>query len=200
MAIRALALRPSDLVLELGFGPGCAVQAMTPSVPRGRVEGVDQSERMLRQAVRRNRRAIASGRVALVRGAFNPLPWAEGSFDKILLANVAYFLDRDGRDIAEAYRVLKPTGRMVVYVTARETMKHWPFSGPESHRTFDVGDLGALLRQAGFEQSAICIQELRLPLGIVGLLATAKKSERSNSPLPTSSTLSPNRPLPLQCE
>jgi len=179
LAIEALALRPVDLVLELGFGPGRAVEKMAARVARGRVEGVDQSERMLRQATRRNRKAIAIGRVSLTRGPFNPLPWGEGSFDKILLANVAYFLDAEGHDIAEAYRVLKPTGRMVIYVTARETMRNWPFSGPDSHRTFDARDLWILLKQAGFDESAISVQELKLPLGISGLLAIATKSERS---------------------
>lgn len=178
LAIEALALSPHDRVLEMGFGPGRAAATMARRVPFGRVEGVDQSARMLQQATRRSRAAIASGRMVLARGPFSPLPWIEGVFDKILLANVAYFLDREGRDIAEAYRVLKPTGCMVVYVTARETMRRWPFSGPNSHRTFDAGDLRALLEQAGFEQSAINVQELKLPLGIAGLLATAIKSGR----------------------
>jgi SAM-dependent methyltransferase len=179
LAIEALTLSSHDHVLEMGFGPGRAAATMARRVLCGRVEGVDQSARMLQQATRRNRAAIASGRMVLVRGPFHPLPWSECTFDKILLANVAYFLDQEGRDIAEAYRVLRPAGRVVVYVTAQETMRCWPFSGPDSHRTFDADDLRALLKQAGFEQSAISIREVKLSLGIAGLLATAIKLDRS---------------------
>ncbi len=186
LAIEALALNSHDCVLEMGFGPGRAAAAMARRVPYGRVEGVDQSARMLQQATQRNRAAIASRRMSLACGLFHPLPWVEGTFDKILLANVAYFLDQEGHDITEAYRVLRPDGRMVVYVTARETMRCWPFSGPDSHRTFDADELRALLKQAGFEQSAISVREVKLSLGIKGLLATAIKLDRSCISVPCS--------------
>ena len=41
---------------------------------------------------------------------------------KVLLVNVVYFFDSDGRDISEVYRVLRSGGRLVIYVTSRDTM------------------------------------------------------------------------------
>lgn len=131
---------------------------------------------MLKQAANMNQAAIAAGRMQLVQGQFSPLPWIDCTFTKILLVNVAYFLDPDGNDIAEVFRVLKPGGRLVVYVTARETMEKWPFSGPDTHRTYDAIDLQHLLDNAGFQRADIRIQTLALPFGIRGLLATAEKS------------------------
>jgi SAM-dependent methyltransferase len=49
---------------------------------------------------------------------------------KVLLVNVVYFFDSDGRDISEVYRVLRSGGRLVIYVTSRDTMQKWPFAGP----------------------------------------------------------------------
>jgi SAM-dependent methyltransferase len=175
LAIDALALRPKDRVLELGFGPGWALRTIAARTPGGQVFGLDQSDRMLQQAANMNQVAIDAGRMQLVKGQFRPLPWMDCTFDKILLVNVAYFFDSEGDDIAEIFRVLRPGGRLVVYVTARRTMEKWPFSGPDTHRTYDEFELRNLLELAGFHRAHITIEAKRLPFGICGLLAAAGK-------------------------
>jgi SAM-dependent methyltransferase len=177
LAIDALDPRPGETVLELGFGPGWGLR--TISARSARVYGVDQSARMLVQATRKNEVAISRGRMVLVRGAFSPLPWIDEMFHKVLLVNVVYFFDADGRDISEVYRVLRSGGRLVIYVTARETMEKWPFAGPDTHRTFDAGDLANLLENAGFRRSHITITHAELALGVRGLIAVAEKSGRA---------------------
>jgi ubiquinone/menaquinone biosynthesis C-methylase UbiE len=176
LAIDAMAPGPNDRVLELGFGPGWALRTVAARAPAGQFFGIDQSDRMLGQAANINQAAIAAGRMQLVKGQFHPLPWIDRTFNKILLVNVAYFFDADGNDAAEVFRVLKPGGRLVVYVTARETMEKWPFAGPDTHRTYDSNDLRNLLENSGFRRADIRIQTLTLPFGIRGLLATAEKS------------------------
>ena len=175
LAIDALAPGPNDQVLELGFGPGWALRTIAARAPYGQVFGIDQSDRMLEQAANMNQAAIAAGRMQLIKGKFSPLPWIDCTFNKILLVNAAYFFDSDGNDADEIFRVLKPGGRLVVYVTARETMEKWPFAGPDTHRTYDTNELQQLLETAGFQRTGIRIQTLTLPLGIRGLLATAEK-------------------------
>ncbi|WP_143039692.1 MULTISPECIES: class I SAM-dependent methyltransferase [Bradyrhizobium] len=123
-----------------------------------------------------NEVAVSSGRMVLVQGPFSPLPWIDETFDKVLLVNVAYFFDSDGRDMSEVYRVLRSGGRSVIYLTSRETMAKWPFTGPETHKLYDRCELLDLLVGAGFQPSDIAIEDVRLPFGIMGLLATAAKS------------------------
>jgi len=176
LAVDALELQPADRVLELGFGPGWGIRTIAARVADGQVFGIDQSKRMVRQATNMNQAAITKGRVVLFQGPFSPLPWIDFTFNKILLVNVAYFFNPDGREMADVYRVLKLRGRVVVYVTSRETMSGWPFSGPETHRHYDRDELSDLLQAAGFQAADIEIQDLELPLGITGFLGTAVKS------------------------
>ncbi len=175
-AIDALDLAPSDTVLEMGFGPGQGLLALAARTPHGHVAGVDHSVRMLRRAERRNRAAILAGRMELVEGTFDALPWPDAAFDKVLLVNAVYFFDSAGRDMSEVRRVLRPGGRLVVYATDRASMRTWPFSRPETHTTFDAGDLAGLLRRAGFDRAPIRIDAVSLPLGINGLVAVAVKA------------------------
>jgi SAM-dependent methyltransferase len=178
LAIEALALGLKDTVLEMGFGPGRALRAMAARAPGSRLFGIDQSDRMLQQAARLNHAAIVTGRMKLIKGPFSPLPWPDETFDRILLVNVVYFFDLCGNDIAEVFRVLGAGGRVAVYVTARETMAKWPFSGPDTHRTYDANELGNILLHAGFPAAGINIRTLMLPFGVRGLLAIAEKSSQ----------------------
>lgn len=179
LAVDALELQPTDRVLELGVGPGWALRTLAARVSDGQVFGVDQSERMLRQAANMNKAAITRGQVVLSKGPFRPLPWIDSTFHKILLVNVAYFFDPDGKDMTEVHRVLRSGGHAVIYVTSRESMSRWPFSGPETHSLYDRNQLLELLVSAGFRSSDVEIQDVLLPFGIKGLLAKASKCSLS---------------------
>ena len=176
LAIDALHLGPGERVLELGFGPGWSLRTIAARTRGARVYGLDQSARMVEQARRMNEVAVNSGRMVLVQGHFSPLPWIDEMFDKVLLVNVLYFFDPDGRDISEVYRVLRSGGRLAIYVTSRETMRKWPFAATGTHRTFDAHDLAELLEQAGFRPSDLKIANVELALGVKGLVAVAEKT------------------------
>src|SRR5438132_3059627 len=47
-------IQPDDRILEIGFGPGIAIERAAELATRGKVIGVDHSALMLRQASRRN--------------------------------------------------------------------------------------------------------------------------------------------------
>ncbi len=175
LAIEALAVQPEDTVLELGCGPGFGIARLARLAKRGEVIGIDVSDVMLRQARRRNRKAIGRGRVRLISGCFTRLPLCNENCDRILAVNVAYFFHPDGHEVREAWRVLKPGGRMVLYVTDRASMRRWPFASPESHLLHDADSLFLLLRNGGVPPESIAIRELSLPLGIRGLVAIINK-------------------------
>ncbi|MDQ0505337.1 class I SAM-dependent methyltransferase [Xanthobacter agilis] len=173
-AIAALAPYPDDQVLEIGFGPGAGLAELARRVTRGHVCGLEASDAMLRLARRRNGAALAARRMTLAMGDFRRLPWADRSFDRVLGVNVAYFFDPDGDAVGEIARVLRPGGWLVLYVTDRATMVRWPFAGPRTHVTYDAEALRRILERGGFAPEAIDIRSSRLPLGVKGLVATAR--------------------------
>jgi hypothetical protein len=67
--IEMLNVRPDDMVLEIGFGRGVAIQLLLPRVPMGSVAGVDQSQEMVRLAAARNADALRNRRVDLRYGS-----------------------------------------------------------------------------------------------------------------------------------
>src|SRR5215831_14435455 len=57
--VSLLDVRPTDRVLEIGFGPGLAIAWLSCRIgDSGQVYGIDHSDVMLRQAARRNAAAI----------------------------------------------------------------------------------------------------------------------------------------------
>jgi ubiquinone/menaquinone biosynthesis C-methylase UbiE len=174
IALEALEAAPHHTVLELGFGTGRAIQRLAVVIPQGHVLGIDRSTTMLAEASRRNRRAVQAGRVHLMQGQFDVLPWQANSVDRILAVHVVYFADIC--TFREARRVLRPGGRMVVVATDKSIMTRWNFALSSTHRTFNADDLGNLYVASGFATSEISISRVILSFGVSGLLAIANKS------------------------
>jgi methyltransferase family protein len=73
--VSLLDVRPTDRVLEVGFGPGLAIAELSRRIgDPGHVYGIDHSDVMLRQAARRNAAAIRAGRITLTRASVDQLP------------------------------------------------------------------------------------------------------------------------------
>ena len=173
-AIAALEIIPTDVVLEIGFGPGRAVEALAAMTPKGRIFGVDPSKEMLACASLRNSRPIREGRVQLMKGLVDDLRLEPESIDKILAVNVAYFFEGD-RELIAARRILKPGGRMALYVTDKSSMTRWKFASPATHRLFGRDELTEMIGRAGFDDDEISIRDVDVAPGVKGLVAMAMK-------------------------
>ncbi|MBL9138355.1 MAG: arsenite methyltransferase [Verrucomicrobiales bacterium] len=112
------ALRPGEVVLDLGSGGGFDVFVAGRKVGvGGRVIGVDMTAEMLAKA-RRNQRAYESrtglNNVEFRLGEIEHLPVADGSVD-VILSNCVINLSPDKPQVwREMARVLKPGGRVAV--------------------------------------------------------------------------------------
>lgn len=120
--VRALAPRPGERVVEIGFGTGEALAAVARLVgPRGSVEGVDLSPGMVTKARRRVSAAHLDSEVSLRTGDAVVLPYEDGRFDAAFASFILELLREDEipAALAEVSRVLRPGGRLCVVALSR---------------------------------------------------------------------------------
>jgi SAM-dependent methyltransferase len=107
-------LRSGETVLDLGSGAGidCFLAAREVG-PTGHVIGVDMTPQMLERA-RANNAKYGAAHVEFRLGEIEHLPVADGSVD-VIISNCVVNLSPDKpQAFAEAYRVLKPGGRLML--------------------------------------------------------------------------------------
>ncbi len=105
-----LNLKPEHRVLEIGCGPGLALEACATHVTQGSVLGVDHSATMARQASHRVRNEIASGTAAVLQIGADELHTLRGSFDRAFSLNVIQFVPDIDRLFTDVAKLLAPRG------------------------------------------------------------------------------------------
>jgi ubiquinone/menaquinone biosynthesis C-methylase UbiE len=148
-----LDIKPTDHVLEIGFGPGLAIQKVAAIVSKGLVAGVDSSETMLKLAQKRNAAGIAAGRVELKKGDISSLPCSSDSFDKALAVNVIYFLANPVANLQELYRVTKLGGRVALFLEDKEKLAKVGALIDGVYTLYTAEQVIQLLHQAGFARA-----------------------------------------------
>ena len=118
-AVGLLDVQPHDRVLEIGFGPGIAIQEFARRATNGLVVGVDHSEVMVQQARKRNAAAVRAGRVDLRLGSAEALPGFDAPFDKILAVNSLLFWHDPVARLKELHDRLRPGGQIAIVYQPR---------------------------------------------------------------------------------
>jgi SAM-dependent methyltransferase len=118
----ALGLEPGQDVLDIGSGPGFLACEMAEAVgPGGSVRGIDSSDAMLSVA-RHRRPATGSAPVEFGPGQATELPFPDGAFDVVTSTQVYEYVHDIPAALAEARRVLRPGGRLLVLDTDWDTI------------------------------------------------------------------------------
>jgi SAM-dependent methyltransferase len=107
-AVSLLDVRPGDRVLEVGFGPGLAIQEAARLATEGYVCGIDHSELMVQRARRLN------PDVDLRLGAVDHLPAFDEPFDKILAVNAMMFWAEPVARLQALRRLLRSGGVIAI--------------------------------------------------------------------------------------
>ncbi|MCX7344152.1 MAG: metalloregulator ArsR/SmtB family transcription factor [Alphaproteobacteria bacterium] len=126
--------QPIALHADLGTGTGSVLKSFARLA--GQSIGIDSSREML--AVARTQLDQAGIRHAQVRhGDIYALPFSDASADFVTIHQVLHFLDDPARAVAEAARILKPGGRILIADFAPHDMEQ--LRENHAHRRLGIG-------------------------------------------------------------
>ena len=136
----------SRVIVEIGAGTGMFAAAFSELAPHATVYATDIEDAML-EWMRLNRPQVAEGRIVAIRSEESHVPLADGIADVVFMINLHHELAEPDAMYAEARRLLKPGGRLLVVDWAlKETPK-----GPPAAVRASVSRLAEYLHDAGFE-------------------------------------------------
>ncbi len=156
-----IGLEAGHIVLDLGSGGGIDVLLSARRVgPAGKAYGLDMTDQMLSLA-RENQRRAGLDNVEFLKGTIEAIPLPDASVD-VIISNCVINLSSDKPQVLrEAFRVLKPGGRLAVSdvlvrgdvpADVRRSMELWVGCIAGALRDDEYVDG---LRAAGFEDVAI---------------------------------------------
>jgi ubiquinone/menaquinone biosynthesis C-methylase UbiE len=172
--IELLDIQPHNSILDIGCGGGMTIKEIARIAAGGFVAGVDYSEVMVRQALKRNAAAVGAERVVIKEGNISNLPFADASFDRACAIESFNYWPEPVAGLKEVHRVLKEGGLVAITTAWSKEMDNHPKYAVMARKMCFPLDAGAemveMLAAAGFSEA-----QFRLKNGWGWLCATGVK-------------------------
>ena len=162
-------LAPGD-VLDIASGDGVLAELLAPHA--GRYVCVDASQRVVAAASERLRRYP---NVEVREGDMHALPFAAASFDLVVLMHALTYADKPAQAVAEAARVLRPGGRLLLSSLARHEHRSAVQAFGHVNLGFTARELRKFAEKAGLAVGNVesVTRERRPPhFEVISLIAT----------------------------
>lgn len=145
-ALMGLVPEHSDEILDIGTGTGRVMELLASRCDHA--VGLDMSREMLTVARARLEKSEVRN-WTLRHGDLFQLPWPAESFDLVVVHQVLHYVDQPERGIAEAARVLRPGGRLIVVDFAPHEEESLRVDHAHRHLGLEDGDMAEWCRNAG---------------------------------------------------
>ena len=109
-----VAVRPQDIILDVGCGGGKTVGKLAALAAGGKVYGVDYSDVSVAIARQVNAPYINAGRVEIHEGTVSELPFPDSMFDLVTAVETHFWWADLPAGMRDIFRVLKPGGTLAI--------------------------------------------------------------------------------------
>jgi ubiquinone/menaquinone biosynthesis C-methylase UbiE len=113
----------AECMLDIGTGPGHLLLALRKTLPDTELVGVDISPAMVALAHRNVRAHGQAPRIEVRLAGADALPFADGTFDRVISTGSLHHWKEPLRALSEAHRVLKADGYALMYDLVRDMPK-----------------------------------------------------------------------------
>ena len=147
-------------VLDVGSGDGAAAASLAPHCRS--LTCIDTSARMIDEA---NERLARYPHVSAQVADVHALPFADASFDAVMMFHTLTYAEHPARALVECARVLRPGGRLVLLCLNQHQQHEVTARYGERHHGFSPKAVRSLLTAAGLEvrASEIASREAKKP-------------------------------------
>ena len=105
---------PHDTVLDIGCGGGNTLARMAERVTEGHLVGIDYAETSVEASRAFNIGLIEAGRMEILHGSVEHLPFADGHFDAVVTVESFYFWPSPEESLKEVARVIRRGGTFLL--------------------------------------------------------------------------------------
>ena len=153
-----------DNVLDVGCGTGPVIELLSKKYPEKRFVGLDITPAMIEVA-----QSKKLPNAEFIVGDAENLPFGDGGFDAVLCANSFHHYPNPGAFLREAYRVLRPGGKLILRDYTSNDIAVWlmntfelPLARLAVHgdvRILKMGEFRELVEAAGFAIEQLAAQK-----------------------------------------
>ena len=147
-----ISIKIDDRIIEIGFGTGKLIDKMAQQIDTGLIEGVDFSKVMVSIARKRNKKNITKGKVKILEGNFDEIPFEKESFTKACSINTLYFWTKPAHTAKKIAEILKPDGKLILAFEDIEQLKRRKLNQEVFH-LYSKDEVQKLLINAGFSKN-----------------------------------------------
>ena len=162
-------IEPDDTVLECACGTGL-LSAVIVSECR-QLTATDFSEKMLKRA---EKNCGSFRNITYIQADITALPFADGSFDKVVAGNVIHLLDDPLTGLGELNRICKDGGMLIIPTYMNKDAKGKPSgfagavwkAGADFKRQFTVESYQQFFLDAGYPDVKASLADGRIPCAV----------------------------------
>ncbi|MBP3492852.1 MAG: class I SAM-dependent methyltransferase [Clostridia bacterium] len=144
--------------MAVGCGGGKNLQRILNHSKSINAIGIDISPTSVKTSVRKNRRAIKSGRLQVVQGSVEALPFASNLFDLVTAVESVHYWEIE-KDLSEVYRTLKKGGQLLIVNETQSSDGLDEYLAEVGFKVYTAKQLENFLKQTGFKKIRTDVNE-----------------------------------------